>query len=71
MTPGEVLDRLRSLADPEARAGMARFGIETGKALGVSIPTLRALAREIGRDHVLAEELWASGVHEARILAAP
>jgi len=70
VTPGEVLDRLRSLADPEARAGMARFGIETGKALGVNIPTLRALARDIGRDHVLAEELWASGVHEARVLAA-
>jgi 3-methyladenine DNA glycosylase AlkD len=49
---------------------MARFGIETGKALGVNIPTLRALARDIGRDHVLAEELWASGVHEARVLAA-
>ena len=49
---------------------MARFGIETGKALGISIPTLRALARDIGRDHVLAEELWASGVHEARVLAA-
>ena len=70
MTPGEVLDRLRSLADPEAKAGMARFGIETGTALGISIPTLRALARDIGRDHGLAEELWASGVHEARILAA-
>ena len=70
MTSGEVLDRLHALADPEAKEGMARFGIETGKALGVNIPTLRALAREIGRDHDLAEGLWASGIHEARILAA-
>jgi len=70
VTPSEVLERLRSLADPEAKAGMARFGIETRQALGISIPTLRALAREIGRDHDLAEELWASGVHEARVLAA-
>jgi 3-methyladenine DNA glycosylase AlkD len=70
VTRDEVLERLRSLADPAAKAGMARFGIETGTALGISIPTLRALARDIGRDHGLAEELWASGVHEARILAA-
>ena len=70
MTRDEILDRLRSLADPEAKAGMARFGIETGTALGISIPKLRALARDIGRDHGLAEELWASGVHEARVLAA-
>jgi 3-methyladenine DNA glycosylase AlkD len=70
VTVDEALARLQALADPEARAGMARFGIETGKALGISVPALRALAREIGRDHALAEELWASGVHEARILAA-
>jgi len=70
VTRDEILDRLRSLADPEAKAGMARFGIETGTALGISIPKLRALARDIGRDHGLAEELWASGVHEARVLAA-
>jgi len=70
VTSGEVLDRLHALADPEAKEGMARFGIEKGKALGVNIPTLRALAQDIGRDHVLAEELWASGIHEARILAA-
>jgi len=70
VTRDEALERLRALADPEAKAGMARFGIETRQALGVSIPKLRSLAREIGRDHVLAGKLWASGVHEARVLAA-
>jgi 3-methyladenine DNA glycosylase AlkD len=49
---------------------MARFGIATGTALGISVPKLRALAKEIGRDHALAEEMWAASVHEARILAA-
>jgi 3-methyladenine DNA glycosylase AlkD len=48
---------------------MARYGINPEKALGVSIPNLRKLAREAGRDHGLALELWDSGVHEARILA--
>jgi 3-methyladenine DNA glycosylase AlkD len=65
----EILARLRSLSRPESLEGMSRFGIETKRALGVSIPKLRALAKETGKDHELAQELWASGVHEARILA--
>ncbi len=69
MTADQVIARLEDLADPNTRAGMERFGIRTGKALGVSMPKLRALAKECGRDHALAGKLWASGVHEARILA--
>lgn len=48
---------------------MARFGINPDRALGVRIPDLRTLAREIGTDHSLALRLWRTGVHEARILA--
>jgi 3-methyladenine DNA glycosylase AlkD len=48
---------------------MARFGIAPEKALGISIPLLRAIAHEIGVDHHLARGLWDSGIHEARILA--
>jgi len=65
----DVLDRLKSLQNPHNVAGMARFGINPRNTLGVSIPTLRTLAREIGKDHELAAELWSSGIHEARILA--
>ena len=64
-----VLDRLRSMADPDAVKGMARFGINPKDTLGVSMPALRRLAREIGHDHALALALWDSGVHEARMLA--
>lgn len=70
MTVEEALAELRSMADPQAREDMARFGIETGRALGISVPRLRALAKRAGRDHRLAAGLWASGLHEARILAA-
>ncbi len=49
---------------------MARFGIATDRALGgSSIPYLRWLAKRLGKDHRLAAELWASRIHEARILA--
>lgn len=49
---------------------MARVGIDTSTALGgTSIPALRAMAKRIGRNHRLAGELWATGIHEARLLA--
>ena len=65
-----VLRDLRRMGDPAAVSGMKRFGIDTERALGVSVPALRKLAKGLGRDHRLARELWRSGIHEARILAA-
>lgn len=49
---------------------MRRFGINVDRALGVSVTDLRRIARGLGKDHALARGLWASGIHEARILAA-
>jgi 3-methyladenine DNA glycosylase AlkD len=69
VTADEALGRLRALADPSRLAGMGRYGIATDHAYGVTVGELRKLAREIGRDHGLAAELWDSGMHEARILA--
>jgi len=66
----EVLQHLKSLSNPEAVAGMARYGINTENAYGVSIYALRPMAKAIGMDHALAEQLWSSGIHEARILAS-
>ena len=57
------------MENPRNVAGMARYGINPKNTLGVSIPVLRKMAREIGKDHDLAAELWVSGIHEARILA--
>jgi 3-methyladenine DNA glycosylase AlkD len=49
---------------------MARFGINTERAFGVSMKALEPLARKYRRNHQLAIDLWASGYHEARLLAA-
>jgi len=65
-----ILSHLNSLANPTNVEGMARFGINPHNTLGISVNTLRGIAREIGKDHDLAGELWASGIHEARILAS-
>ena len=69
MKYSEVVNRLKSLSHPEAVAGMARYGINPANAYGISMPDLRKIAREVGKNHRLAERLWTSGIHEARILA--
>jgi 3-methyladenine DNA glycosylase AlkD len=69
MQSGEVIKRLKSLANPANVKGMAQFGINPQNTLGVSMPELRTLAKEITKDHELAQELWVSGIHEAKILA--
>jgi len=66
----DVLARIRLLGSERDRAGMARFGINTENACGVSLTALRQLAKDIGRDHALALQLWRSGLHEARLLAS-
>ena len=65
-----IIAKLKSLSDPKAVEGMTRFGINPENTYGVSIPNLRQMAKEAGKDHGLAQELWASGIHEARILAS-
>jgi 3-methyladenine DNA glycosylase AlkD len=64
-----VIKKLKSLANPEAVAGMARFGINPKNTYGVSIPVLRKMAKEIGKNHLVAQKLWNSGIHVARILS--
>jgi len=66
----DIVARLKALSNPEAVKGMARYGINPDNAYGVSIPNLRTMAKEIGRNHSLSETLWSSGIHEARILAS-
>ena len=69
-TARAVVAELRARADPSRKPGMARVGITVDRALGVSIPDLRRIARAHRGDHGLALELWATGIHEARILAS-
>lgn len=65
-----ILSALQAQANPANVVGMARFGINPHNTLGISMPFLRSLARQVGRDHPLALQLWETGIHEARILAS-
>jgi 3-methyladenine DNA glycosylase AlkD len=65
-----VMDELAGMASEENRAGMARYGIKTDDAFGVSVTELRRIAKGYRRDHDLALALWGTGNHEARVLAS-
>jgi 3-methyladenine DNA glycosylase AlkD len=65
----DILAELRALGSEKNRAGMARYGINVTSAFGVSVNQLRKVAKRLGTDHRLALALWATGNHEARLLA--
>jgi 3-methyladenine DNA glycosylase AlkD len=69
-TVTEVMGKLTDLADPKQLDGMSRYGITTDKRLGVKVPQLRKIAKQIGKDHDLALGLWDMGIAEAMILAS-
>lgn len=73
MTATEIIKKLESLGNPENVAGMARFGIITKRAFGISAPVLKKFAREIRKQtadrHTLALKLWETGIYDARAIA--
>jgi 3-methyladenine DNA glycosylase AlkD len=66
----EILGALERLSSEKDRAGLARYGIVTEKAMGVPMNAMQSVAKSAGRSHELALALWATGWYEARIVAA-
>ncbi|MBN1638362.1 MAG: DNA alkylation repair protein [Ignavibacteriales bacterium] len=65
-----ILEKLHSFKNTKNIEGMARFGMSSENRLGISIYTLREIAKEIPKSNKLAKELWKTGIAEARILAS-
>jgi 3-methyladenine DNA glycosylase AlkD len=66
----EILAEMRTLANPAARESMARFGIQADNVIGLSVPQIRLIARRTSRSQPVAEQLWDTSIHDARILAS-
>jgi 3-methyladenine DNA glycosylase AlkD len=64
----EVLKKLKAKARPDQLEGMARYGMVVEERLGVSVPEIRQIARETGKDHQLAPEPCASMIRSFSIL---
>jgi 3-methyladenine DNA glycosylase AlkD len=65
-----MLARMQKIGSPRTAEKISYWGIHAPRACGLSAPQMHSLARQAGRDHALALELWHSGVHEARHIAA-
>ncbi|MBX9746567.1 MAG: DNA alkylation repair protein, partial [Hyphomonadaceae bacterium] len=67
-----IVAELKRNGSASYKADMAkRYGIVTkAPVYGVTVAKLRAMAKRIGYDHALAEKLWDTGIHDARMLAA-
>ena len=70
MNLDEVLAELERHASPERKQRVARLGIPEENSIGVAVPDIRRIAKRVGRSSSLANELWSTGLHEARLLAA-
>ncbi len=70
MSFSEIMAWMEGKKSEKNKAGMAKFGINTDRAYGISIVDLRKLASSIPKSHELAMELWDSNIHEAMILSS-
>jgi 3-methyladenine DNA glycosylase AlkD len=71
MTKTEVLDLLKSNRDARGEANWKKMGDRTGglTSFGIGLTRLRALAKQVGRDHDLALKLWNERNHDAKVIA--
>ena len=70
MDKDEVLKWLERRGTRRTVEGLPRYGIEAARAFGVTMGTLLALRKRLGKDQALSVALWESGWYEARLLAA-
>ena len=68
MTYDETMAALEAAGTEQTRKTYLRHGASE-PLFGVKFGDLRPLGRKIGTDHALAEQLWASGNADARLLA--
>ena len=61
---------LTAKSSRRVKEGMARYGIPSDHAMGVSIRDIQAIAKRVGRNHDLAAALWKTGIYEARLLTS-
>lgn len=68
----ELLEQIKRFSSPAFKAQMKnRFGINTQFAIGTPVTMLRQLVKNLPRpDQALADALWATQIHEARITAS-
>ena len=65
-----VLTWLKAHSSKAALEGMSRYAIPSHNAFGVAMKDIKALGKQLGKNHELALALWKTDRYEARILTA-
>jgi 3-methyladenine DNA glycosylase AlkD len=70
MTKTQVLALLKENQNERGIANWKKLGAKTGKlkSYGIGLTQLRKLAKQIGRDHKLAQQLWKSDNYDAKVI---
>jgi 3-methyladenine DNA glycosylase AlkD len=64
-----IIELLQKNGDEKRVLQQQKFAIGNNNTLGVTMPAIRKIAKEIGTNHALAMSLWRTKIHEAKILA--
>ena len=65
----QIIQEFEELSDVDFARNMKRFGIDYVKSYGLRLPQIRKIAKQCGKNHELALELWNHGYHETYLLA--
>lgn len=71
MTLEDILNKLHKLSNPQKVIFKEnKFGIFSNNSLGIYHKDLKELAKEIGKNNLIALQLFDTGIYEARILCS-
>src|SRR5690606_29098402 len=66
MNTHEIVQAIKLQRNEKNILGQQRFGITGAESYGLSMPQLRSIAKSVGKNHALAQDLWATQIHQAR-----
>ncbi len=69
MDKDEIVQIIKLQRNEKNILGQKRFGITGAESYGLSMPQLKSIAKSVGKNHALAQELWATQIREARHIA--
>lgn len=69
MDKDEIVQIIKLQRNEKNILGQKRFGITGAESYGLSMLQLKSIAKSVGKNHALAQELWATQIREARHIA--
>lgn len=69
MTRNEIIEYLNSISSEKYKQNVVKMGIPEANSIGVSTGDIRKLAKKLGVSQTLANDLWETGYHEAKLLS--